>query len=213
MKWPTPAEISRKMSVPKGFVLDTVSLNETHQLAALLGAWYPDIREGIEGCHLDPEFFLNQVTLKESKQEHSIYALVFRHNDRIAGFFSAERNERAKTVFGRLGVVDPCYRQSKLGNAGLASLVAVGECSEAVLVWGGATLKHSFSQQAYEAAGFQAVGIMPAADRDEVAPGKTRHVFEVLYAKVLISPEHLEIPREENMTPQVRRVWDTLFSI
>jgi RimJ/RimL family protein N-acetyltransferase len=197
------------VAIPEGFVIDRVSRTEVEEIATLLRLWYPDIRTGMESPFLDPDFFFQSATLKETL-ERSVFPLVMRYEGRIVAFYSAERNELARTVWARLSVVAPDFRRNGLNNLGPLLLIAAGE--GAALAWATATLSHPFSQKTLEKAGYQLVGIVPAYDRDEVAPGDARHVYEALYAKTLVGPEGIVTPCRENMTPETRRLWDFLFA-
>jgi hypothetical protein len=211
MKWPLPHEIAERIDLPAGFTVDFVDEDDLQQLPALLRDWYPDIVTGAEGRFLDAGYLREQVYLKHGDPQRPVYAFVFRGEDGIAAFFAGERDERARSISGRLGAVAPQHRGSGLGIAGLKSFAVLGELSGAALVWGGATLKHPLSQVAYERAGFQLVGIMPANDRDEVAPGRVKYVYEAIYARVCVDPDELEIPSREAMTPRTQALWDFLF--
>jgi hypothetical protein len=210
MRWASLERIREKVAIPEGLVLDQVSRTEINELTSRLREWYPDIQTGMESPFLDPDFFLNSVTLKETAHERSVFALVMRDKGQISAFYSAERNESARTVWARLSVVAPAYRRNGLNHLGPQLLIAAGE--GAALAWATATLNHPFSQKVLEKAGYKIVGIMPAYDRDEVEPGNIRHVYEAIYAKILIESEDILTPRQENMTPETRRLWDFLFS-
>lgn len=44
-----------------------------------------------------------------------------------------------------------------------------------------------------------------------VAPGKTRRVFEAVYAQLLVPQSELHIPKSEGLTETTRALWQHLF--
>ena len=66
------------------------------------------------------------------------------------------------------------------------------------LVYGMATLKAPHAQRAFERAGWQLIGITPGYDREMVAPGVVKRVYEAVYAKVLVA-------RRRPVAPAARR--------
>ena len=72
-----------------------------------------------------------------------------------------------------------------------------------------ATLKIPNMQLALERAGYQLVGFAPGYDREVVAAGVVKRVYEAVYAKVLV-PEHggLHCPDSKNLTPKTKALFD-----
>lgn len=54
---------------------------------------------------------------------------------------------------------------------------------------------------------------MPGFDREVVAPGVVRRVFEAIYVKVLAPDGELLNPPADGMTPATRALFDTLFPV
>jgi len=48
-------------------------------------------------------------------------------------------------------------------------------------------------------------------DRERVAPGVVKRVYEALYAKVLVDGDALVDPQAPNMTPRTRELFSALF--
>ncbi|MGH9577053.1 MAG: hypothetical protein ACRD3R_06415, partial [Terriglobales bacterium] len=48
-------------------------------------------------------------------------------------------------------------------------------------------------------------------DREQVAPGVVKRVFEGAYVKVLVPDEELLRPDPANLTPRARALFDVLF--
>ena len=74
-----------------------------------------------------------------------------------------------------------------------------------------ATLKVPHMQQALERAGYQLLGLAPGYDRELVAPGVVKRVYEAWYAKVLVPDDELLLPDPANLTPKTKELFDLLF--
>jgi hypothetical protein len=74
-----------------------------------------------------------------------------------------------------------------------------------------ATLKIPHMQRALESAGWQLIGFTSGYDREEVAPGVVKRVFEGVYTKVLVPEQELLRPDPKNLTPTARALFDVLF--
>jgi hypothetical protein len=72
-------------------------------------------------------------------------------------------------------------------------------------------MKIPHMQHALEAAGWQLIGFSSGYDREEVAPGDVRRVFEACYTKVLVPEEDLIRPDPNNLTPRAKALFDVLF--
>jgi hypothetical protein len=78
-------------------------------------------------------------------------------------------------------------------------------------VYGLATLKVPHMQLALGHAGYQLLGFAPGYDRELVAPGVVKRVYEAFYAKVLVSDEDLLRPDPGNLSPKAWALFDVLF--
>ena len=78
-------------------------------------------------------------------------------------------------------------------------------------VYGLATLKVPSMQLALERAGYQLLGFVPGYDREVVAPGLVKRVYEAVYAKVLVPDEELLRPDPKNLSPKARAMFAVLF--
>jgi hypothetical protein len=75
-----------------------------------------------------------------------------------------------------------------------------------------ATLKAPHAQRAFERAGWQLIGITPGYDREMVAPGVVKRVYEAVYTKVLVADAGLLRPQRQNLTPRTQAFFESLFS-
>ena len=80
------------------------------------------------------------------------------------------------------------------------------------LVYGMATLKVPYIQMAFERLGWQLIGITPGYDREMVAPGIVKRVYEAYYAKILVPDEDLLRPDPKNLSPKAKALFDVMFS-
>lgn len=74
-----------------------------------------------------------------------------------------------------------------------------------------ATLKIPHVQRGFERLGWQLIGITPGYDREMVAPGVIKRVFEAVYAKVLVADVGLLRPEARNLTEKTKAFLQMLF--
>lgn len=74
-----------------------------------------------------------------------------------------------------------------------------------------ATLKVPSMLLALERSGYQLLGFVPGYDREVVAPGLVKRVFEAVHAKVLVSDEELLRPDPKNFSPKAKALFDVVF--
>ena len=87
----------------------------------------------------------------------------------------------------------------------------MGRAMGAGFIYTLATMKMPQMQLALERAGYHLIGFMPGYDREEVSPGMVKRVFEAGYAKRLAPAEEFLRPEDKNMSPNVKRLFDTIF--
>ena len=66
-------------------------------------------------------------------------------------------------------------------------------------------------QRGFEHRGWKLVGIMPGFDRELVAPGVVKRVYESVYVKLLIPEADLLRPHAEDLTPAGLALFDLLY--
>ena len=87
----------------------------------------------------------------------------------------------------------------------------MGRAMGAGFIYTLAPMKMPQMQLALERAGYQLIGFMPGYDREETSPGIVKRVFEAGYAKRLAPAEEFLRPEDKNMTPNAKRLFDTIF--
>ena len=117
----------------------------------------------------------------------------------------------ALSVYAGIGVVTPRHRGANLAQAGIWFTETIGRRLGMGLAYGMATLKAPHAQRAFERAGWRLVGMTPGYDRELVAPGVVKRVYEAVYAKVLVADADLLRPQRRNMTPGTRAFFERVF--
>jgi hypothetical protein len=87
----------------------------------------------------------------------------------------------------------------------------IGRKMKMGLIYGMATMKVPYVQRAFELLGWQLIGITPGYDREMVAPGVVKRVFEAVYAKVLGGDVGLLPPNPRNLTQKTKAFLRILF--
>jgi len=209
MRWPSVEDITTRAPLPAGYRYQYLDRQQVPTLVAALKAWYPGIAVGNASCHLRECFYTDSVCL-DGQLERDVLVVLFMQNDELAGVFSVERDADSEVLYGRIGAISPKHRGSRLSRNFLLLEEALGRAMGMGMVYGLGTLRHPHMQATFERMGWQLIGITPGFDRELVAPGVVKRVYEALYAKVLI-PEKLLRPRTQDLTPGVKALFDQLF--
>ena len=210
MKWPAINQLSELAPLPDGFRYDWLKRSEIPTLTACIERWHPDIAVGGGSCYLRESFYNDHVHL-EGESEKNILVGLFKNGEQLAGMWSYEQDPDALTLYGKLIVIAPEYRSAKLASKVMPLFELVGRAMGAEFLYGLATMKIPHMQHALETAGWQLIGFSSGYDREEVAPGVVKRVFEAVYTKVLVSEEDLIRPDPNNLTPRARALFDVLF--
>lgn len=210
MNWPQIDDMSAKVPLPHGYRFEQLKRSEIPLLTNSLRDWYPDITVGSASCYLREDFYARAVFLA-GEPEMDVIVVLVKSGQELAAMFSCERDRDTLALYGRLGAVAPKHRGARLGPTGLVLLEFVGRAMGMGIAYGMATLKHPHMQRALEELGFQPIGVTPGYDRDLVAPGVVKRVYEAVYAKVLVPDEELLLPQARDLTPKTRALFDALF--
>lgn len=212
MNWPTIDEMSAMAPLPNGYRYDMLARSAIPALIDSIKLWHPDIAVGGGSCYLRDDFYTDKVFL-DGEAEKDIFVGLFMRGDELAGMWSWEQEPDALTLYGRLIVIAPTHRDAKLASKVMPLAELAGRAMGAEFFFGLATLKIPHMQRALESAGWQLTGFTSGYDREEVAPGVVKRVFEGVYAKVLVPEDELLRPDPKNMTPTARALFDVLFPI
>jgi len=212
MKWQPLSTLAHKIKLPPGYGLAELHRSDISEITLLLRNWYPDIVVGAESCHLEPEFYYNHAFFPEDGEDKPILAMsIMDPAKNKVGLITLEKNDAALTLTSRMGVIAPTQRGKGLAHLGPSTVEVIGRAIGAELLYYFVTLKAPHQQTAAEKAGFQIVGIVPAFDRDMVAPGQVRRVYEAIYAKPLVDDKSVFYPPTGALTQQTQVLWNFLF--
>jgi hypothetical protein len=209
VRWPSVEEIATRAPLPPRYRYQYLDRQQVPTLIAALKAWYPGIVVGNASCHLRECFYADKVCL-DGQFERDFLVVLFMQDDELVGVFSVERDADSEVLYGRIGAISPKHRGSRLSRNILLLEEALGRAMAMGMVYGLGTLRYPHMQATFERMGWELIGITPGFDREVVAPGVVKRVYEAVYAKVLV-PEELLRPRAQDLTPAVKALFDLLF--
>jgi hypothetical protein len=210
MRWPDPEELRAMWSLPAGYRNESLRRADIPALIAAIKVWHPDVAVGAASCYLREDFYAEKVSLA-GEAERDVIVVVTWFNDDLAGMGSWEREPDARTLYARFGAIAPEHRGAKLAVRAMEFGERLGRSMGAGFIYGMATLKIPNMQLALERAGYQLLGFTPGYDREVVAPGIVKRVYEAVYAKVLVTDEELLRPDPKNLSPKAKALFDVLF--
>ena len=210
MNWPGDEDLSAMLVLPEGYRGERLRRSEIPALVAAIAVWHPDIAVGAASCYLREEFFADKAFV-DGEAGKDLLVIVIKHGDEFAGFGSWEREQDALTIYARFGAIAPQHRGAKLAVRAMEFGERLARAMGAGFIYGLATLKVPHMQLALERAGYQLLGFAPGYDREMVAPGVVKRVYEAFYAKVLVPDEDLLRPDPKNLSPRAKALFDVLF--
>jgi len=211
LDWAALQEMTRRAPVAAGYRLALLERSQIDRVVALIARWFPDVSVGSASSYLDEAFYQRSVWFADGPPRN-VVVVTLRHGDELVGMFSFDCDRQALSIHARIGVATPEHRGARLAQAGMAVTELVGRWMGMGMVYGMATLKSPYSQRAFERAGWRLIGIAPGFDRELVAPGVVKRVYEALYAKALVSEDDVLSPHLHNMTQRTREVFGLLFA-
>jgi hypothetical protein len=192
-----------------GYRFELLRRDEACELIVALRSWYRDISVGSASHYFDENYYEDKVFFSDSPQRDAI-VLTLRRDAGLVGMFSCQLDLGTRTIYAGLGVVASEHRGAGIAHAGIVFVEQLAEHLGLGFIYGMATLKHPYAQRAFERAGWMLVGIAPGYDRELIAPGVIKRVYEAVYAKVL--GNELLHPQLHNLTPRTRALFTSLFS-
>lgn len=211
MKWPALDALATLVPLPAGYRFEQIAHAQIAPLIAALRAWHPSISVGVASCYLREDFYRSRVCL-DGEVDKDVWAVQIMFNEDMIGVWSFEREVDSLAIYGRLLVVAPAHRGVGLSVHTLVGAENVGRAMGAAFIYGLATLKEPYVQRALERAGYRLLGFLPGYDREEVAPGVVKRVYQSAYAKLLVPEGEVHWPDPKNMTPRTRALYELLFS-
>ena len=210
MKWPTIEQFSAMCTLPPGYRFEALKRADIPALIEAIQRWHPDIAVGGGSCYLREDYYDHYVSL-DGETEKPVIVCLFRYGDELAGMWSWEQEPDALTLYARLIIISPEHRSAKLASKVMPLAELAGRAMGAEFFYGLATLKIPHMQHALESAGWQLIGFTSGYDREQVAPGVVKRVFEGVYTKVLVPEDEVLRPDPRNLTPKARALFDVLF--
>jgi len=210
MRWPSSPEMAQIVPLPAGYTFEQLSRCEISELIAKVQQWHPDISVGAGSCYLRKQFYLDKIFLTDGP-ERDIYVQLIKFAGEVVGMWSYEREIDALSIYGRLLIVAPEHRGSKVALHCMSGTESVSRACGAEFIYTMATLKVSHMQVALERAGYRLIGFVPGYDREVDKDGIVKRIFEGVYAKVLVPEEAMLRPDPSNLTPGTRKLFELMF--
>jgi hypothetical protein len=211
MKWPTVEALTTLIPLPPGYRFALLGRPHIASLVGAIKTWHPSISVGIASGYLREDFYHNRASL-DGEAERDILVVRIMFNEELAGVWSFEREVDSLAVYGRLIILAPEHRGKKLSVHAMAGTENIGRAMGAAFMYALATLKDPYVQRALESAGYRLLGFFPGYDREEVAPGVVKRMYQAVYAKLLVPEEQVHWPDPTKMTPKARALFELLFS-
>lgn len=210
MYWPIAEELCALWSLPEGYRNVLLTRADIPVLIESIKRWHPDIAVGVGSCYLREDFYTDKVCL-DWQLERDVIVVLTKYGDELVGLGSWERELDALTLYARFGAISPEHRGAKLAVRAMEFGERLARSMGAGFIYGMATLKIPNMQLALERAGYQLLGFAPGYDREEVAPGVVKRVYEAIYAKVLVPADELLRPDPKNLSPKARALFELMF--
>ncbi len=211
MRWPTSDKLRSLVQLPDGYKFERLERAHVAPLIAAIRVWHPDITVGVNSGYLREEYYLNRVYF-EGESERDILVVPISFKGELIGIWSFEREIDSLAIYGRTIIVAPAHRGANLALFVLKGTENLGRAMGAAFMYAMATLKIPHVQRALENAGYRLLGFFPGYDREEVAPGVVKRVYQAVYAKLLVPSDEVLRPDPRNMTPTSKALFDLLFS-
>ena len=211
MNWPTLDALVAMIPLPAGYRFAPCNRARIVPLIAAIKQWHPAISAGAASVYLREEFYLQKVCL-DGAYDKDIWVVPILFNDELAGVWSFEREIDSLAIYGRLLILAPAHRGAKLSVITLSGTEKIGRVMGAAFMYALATLSHPYAQRALEHAGYRLLGFFPGYDREEVAPGVAKRVYQAVYAKLLVPKDEVHWPDPKNLTPRARALFELLFA-
>jgi hypothetical protein len=204
--------MSQLVPLPAGYTFEQLARCKIPALIVNVQQWHPDISVGAGSCYLREGFYLEKVFLA-GESERDIYVQLIMCAGEVVGMWSYERDIDALSIYGRLLIVAPEHRGSKVALHCMSGTESISRACGAEFIYTMATLKVSHMQVALERAGYRLVGFAPGYDREVGKDGVVKRVFEGVYAKVLVPEEAMLRPDPSNLTPGTRKLFELMFPL
>jgi hypothetical protein len=210
VNWPPWDESLALVELPPGYSVQAMRRDHIAAVIDALQQWYPDITFGVNSSFLREAFYRERVCLDGALDKGVIMLTLWRSGE-LVGVWAGEREVDSLALWARLIVVAPQHGFIGLFRAIRVGMEEAGRRMNAAFIYALVTLKHPHVQQALEHAGYRLLGLFPGYDRELVAPGVVKRVYQAVYAKLLAPEDKVLRPDPNNMTPGARALYELLF--
>jgi hypothetical protein len=211
MNWLPLDQFRALIPLPPGLRVE--SMHSAH-IAAVIGAlrsWYPDVAYGANSGYLREEFYRQRVCL-DGADDKDVQVFTIWLGDELVGLWSPEREVDSLALYARIGAIAPRHAGAGLIRQITAGMEGVARTMGAAFMYAIVTLKHPYAAQALEGAGYRLLGFWPGYDRELVAPGVVKRVYQAVYAKLLVPEDRVLRPDPKNLTHGAKALFELLFS-
>lgn len=210
MNWLPWSEALGLVELPPGYAVQSMRSEHVAAVAAALSRWYPDITYGVNSVFLREDFYRHRVCI-DGAMDKDVIVLTVWHGDALVGVWAGEREVDSLALWGRLVVIAPEHIGVGITRRIVEGMEEAGRRMGAAFIYAMVTLKHRYMQQGLESGGYRLLGFFPGYDRELVAPGVVKRVYQAVYAKLLAPEDKVLRPNAENMTATARALYTLLF--
>jgi hypothetical protein len=211
MNWLPLDRLRALIPLPPGLRVESMRSDHIAAVIAALRSWYPDIAHGANSGYLRDEFYRRRVCL-DGADDKDIQVFTIWSGDELMGLWSPEREVDSLALYAHVGAIAPQYARAGLMRQVTEGMEDVGRAMGAAFMYALVTLKHPYMAQALEHAGYRLLGFFPGFDRELIAPGVVKRVYQAVYAKLLVPEDRVLRPDPKNLTPGAKALFDLLFS-
>jgi GNAT superfamily N-acetyltransferase len=198
------------IELPPGYSVQTMRSEHVAAAAAVLRRLYPDVTYGVNSVFLREGYYHDRVCL-DGAVDKDVIALTVWQGSELIGLWTGEREVDSLALWGRLVVIAPEHARMGLARRIIEGMAEAGRRMGAAYIYALVTLKHRYMQQVFEQGGYRLIGFFPGYDRELVAPGVVKRVYQAVYAKLLAPENKVVRPDPKNLTPAARTLYELLF--
>jgi hypothetical protein len=211
MNWLPDDQFRSLIPLPPGLHVESMRSAHIAAVIAAVRRWYPDITFGANSGYLRDEFYRQRVCL-DGAGDKDVQVFTIWRGDELVGLWSPEREVDSLALYARVVAIAPQHAGGGLVRQITAGMEDVARTMGAAFMYALVTLKHPYVAQALEGAGYRLLGFFPGYDRELVAPGVVKRVYQAVYAKLLAPEDRVLRPDPKNLTPGAKALFGLLFS-
>jgi GNAT superfamily N-acetyltransferase len=211
MNWLPHDRFQALIPLPPGLRVESMRSAHIAAVIAALRSWYPDVAHGSNSGYLRDEFYRQRVCL-DGADAKDVQVFTIWLGDELVGLWSPEREVDSLALYARVVAIAPHHAGAGLTHQITAGMEDVARKMGAAFMYAIVTLKHPYVAQALETAGYRLLGFWPGFDRELVAPGVVKRVYQAVYAKLLVPEDRVLRPDPKNLTPGAKALFELLFS-